>query len=180
MDPFLGEIRMFTWAWAPQGWALCNGTALPIQQNAALNALLGQTFGGNGTTSFNLPDLRGRTPIGFGVGADGLNYNYGNSGGLESVTLTSATIPPHTHSITALGGTKGNTGGAGSSLPATVGLGTGGATVNIYSVNTAATLVQLTADSFSTTGSSGPHNNMQPFLVTNFCIATMGLFPPRQ
>ena len=180
MDPFLGEVRIFPWSWAPNGWALCNGASLPIQQNAALNALLGQTFGGNGSTTFNLPDLRGRTPVHLGVGQDGLSYNNGQAGGAETVTLTVANMPQHNHAVNALGGTKGNAGAATSALPATVGIGSGGTTINIYSVATAASTVQLTADTFSTEGGSTAHNNLQPFMVMNFCIATLGLFPPRQ
>jgi microcystin-dependent protein len=180
VDPFLGEVRIFPWNWAPDGWALCNGASLPAQQNAALNALLGQTFGGNGSTLFNLPDLRGRTPMHVGLGPDGVYYNYGNVGGAETVTLTISNLPQHAHTVNALGGTKGNASNANSAIPATVGIGTGGATVNIYSAATAAPLVQLTSDTFSIEGGSGPHNNMQPFVVMNFCIATLGIFPPRQ
>ncbi len=180
MDPFLGEIRIFPWSWAPQGWALCNGASMQAQQNAALNALLGQTFGGNGSTIFNLPNLQGRTPIHVGVGSDGIHYSYGNVGGAEVVTLTATNFPPHEHSVNALGQTAGNAGNAKSSLPAKVGIGTGGATVNIYSTASAGPAVQLSADTFSTSGANGAHNNMQPFVVTNFCIATSGIFPPRQ
>jgi len=180
VDPFLGEVRIFPWSWAPDGWALCNGTQLPAQQNAALNALLGQTFGGNGSTMFALPDLRGRTPIHIGLGPDGVQYQNGQVGGAETVTLTQANMPQHNHSVNALSGTKGNTVIAKSALPATVGLPSGAtATVNIYApANT--TLTALAADTCSTEGSSAPHNNMQPFIVMNFCIATLGIFPPRQ
>lgn len=181
MDPFLGEVRIFPWNWAPNGWALCNGASLPIQQNAALNALLGQTFGGNGTTTFNLPDLRGRTPVHVGAGQDGLFYNYGQVGGAETVTLSTANMPQHTHSVNALGGTKGNSANPTNALPAQVGFGTGGTTtINIYDLPTAGPVVALNSGSFSTVGSSAAHNNMQPFAVMNFCIATLGIFPPRQ
>jgi len=180
VDPFLGEVRIFPWSWAPDGWALCNGAQLPAQQNAALNALLGQTFGGNGSTMFNLPDLRGRTPVHVGLGQDGMYYQGGQTGGAETVTLTLANMPQHNHAVNALGGTKGNSGIPTSCLPATVGVGTGGTTVNIYGVATAAAVTTLANDTFSTEGSSAPHNNMQPFAVMNFCIATLGIFPPRQ
>ncbi|WP_431860943.1 phage tail protein [Azospirillum sp.] len=180
MDPFLGEVRIFPWSWAPDGWALCNGTSLPIQQNAALNALLGQTFGGNGSTTFNLPDLRGRTPIHLGVGQDGFSYQNGQTGGAETVTLTINNLPQHNHAVNALGGTKGNFAIAKSGLPATVGVPTGStATVNIYAPATSP-LTALASDTCSIEGASGAHNNMQPFAVMNFCIATLGLFPPRQ
>lgn len=181
MDPFLGEVRIFPWSWAPQGWALCNGALLPAQQNAALNALLGQTYGGNGTTQFALPDLRGRTPIHIGVGPDGLTYQQGKAGGAETVALTAATMPQHTHAVNALGGTKGNAAQPKSAIPATVGVAaTVTSAVNIYAVATAGPATQLNAGTFSTEGSGAAHNNMQPFQVLNFCIATLGLFPPRQ
>jgi len=181
VDPFLGEVRIFPWSWAPDGWALCDGTQLPAQQNAALNALLGQTFGGNGSTMFALPDLRGRTPVHVGLGQDGATYQAGQVGGAETVTLTAANLPQHTHSVNALSGTKGNASNPKSSLPATVGFGTGMTTaVNIYAPATSTPIVALANDSFSTEGGSTPHNNMQPFLVLNFCIATLGIFPPRQ
>lgn len=181
MDPFLGEVRIFSWSWAPQGWALCNGALLPTQQNPALNALLGQTYGGNGTTQFALPDLRGRTPVHMGIGQDGITYQQGKAGGAEAVTLTAATMPQHTHAVNALGGTKGNFSGPKSAIPATVGVpATTTTTVNIYAAANAGPLTQLNAGSLSTEGGGAAHNNMQPFQVLNFCIATLGLFPPRQ
>lgn len=182
MDPFLGEVRMFTWSWAPQGWALCNGAQLPVQQNAALNALLGQTFGGNGSTMFGLPNLCGRTPIHVGVGQDGVYYQPGNTGGTENVTLTAATMPQHTHQVNALNGTKGNASQPKSALPATVGLPnpSPNAAINIYAPPGTGNAVMLNPATFSTVGGGAGHNNMQPFLVMNFCIATSGIFPPRQ
>jgi len=176
VDPFLGEVRIFPWSWAPDGWALCNGAQLPAQQNAALNALLGQTFGGNGSTMFNLPDLRGRTPIHVGQAPDGTFYQAGQSGGSEAVTLSVQTMPQHMHSVNALS-TGSNFGPPKSALPATVTPPTG--TVNIYGPPTSGPLTAIAGDTFSTEGSSAPHNNMQPFLVMNFCIATLGIFPPR-
>lgn len=182
MDPFLGEVRMFTWSWAPIGWALCNGAQLPVQQNAALNALLGQTFGGNGTTLFGLPNLCGRTPISVGLGPDGIYYNPGNSGGAESVALTVSGMPQHLHQVNALTGVKGNASQPKSALPATVGLPANSTNVaiNIYAQVGSGPTVVLNPATFSTVGASAAHNNMQPFLVTNFCIATLGIFPPRQ
>lgn len=177
MDPFLGEVRIFSWSWAPDGWALCNGASLPTQQNVALNALLGQTFGGNGSSTFNLPDLRGRTPIHVGQGSDGILYQAGQTGGAETVTLTVAQLPQHYHSVNALS-TGSNFGPPKSAIPATVTPPTN--TVNIYAPPTSGTLTALKSDTLSVEGSSSPHNNMQPFLVMNFCIATLGIFPPRQ
>eukprot|EP00162_Nutomonas_longa_P018277 comp25597_c0_seq1/m.61617 comp25597_c0_seq1/g.61617 ORF comp25597_c0_seq1/g.61617 comp25597_c0_seq1/m.61617 type:complete len:174 (-) comp25597_c0_seq1:1056-1577(-) len=173
---------MFTWAWAPQGWAICNGVQLTIQQNPALNALLGQTFGGNGTTTFALPNLSGRTPIHVGQGQDGVYYQPGNTGGAENVVLTAASIPQHTHEVNVLNGTKGNSAVPKSALPATVGLpnNSTNVAVNIYAQPGTGNAILLNPATFSTVGGSAGHNNMQPFLVMNFCIATTGIFPPRQ
>lgn len=173
---------MFTWAWAPYGWALCNGAQLLTQQNAGLYALLGRTFGGNGTTTFNLPNLCGRTPIHMGVGPDGLTYQPGNVGGLENVTLTAASMPQHTHAVNVLNGTKGNASQPTSALPATVGLPSTSTNtpIDIYAMPGSGATVALNPATFSTVGGSAGHNNMQPFLVMNFCIATSGIFPPRQ
>lgn len=181
MDPFLGEVRIFPWSWAPSGWALCNGASLPVQQNAALNALLGQTFGGNGSTTFNLPDLRGRTPIAAGQGSDGILYQNGASGGAEKVTLTAATVPAHTHQVRALAGSPGNLATPKSGIPATVSkpAGSTNTLASIYAPSTVP-LISLTPDTVSAVGGGAGHNNMQPFLVLNFCIATLGIFPPRQ
>lgn len=181
MDPFLGEVRIFPWSWAPRGWALCNGAAMLIQQNAALNALLGQTFGGNGTTTFNLPDLRGRTPVHLGRSPDGLTYVNGQTGGTETVTLTTSTLPLHTHAVKAVSSTGGNSVLPTNCLPAAAAAQTsGGVVTGIYGAVNSGPPILLNVDSLSSEGGGAAHNNMQPFLVMNFCIATMGLFPPRQ
>lgn len=177
MDPFLGEIRTFPWAFAPRNWALCNGAILPITQYQALFALLGTTYGGNGTQTFGLPDLRGRTPLHVGTPAGGPTYPQGELGGAEAVTLSVTTLPAHNHMMYALAGTAGNNGNAGSSLPAKVGAAGTSPTINIYA--SSGTQVPLASTSLSSVGGGQPHNNMQPFLVLNFCIAMQGLFPPR-
>lgn len=177
-DYFLGEIRMFSFNWAPQNWALCQGQLMTIQQNNALYALLGTTFGGNATTNFNLPDLRGRVPLCQGLSPiSGTNYQQGvtHIGGAESVTLNATQVPAHTHTVKAISaqGTAGPGDGIISSLKTTV-------TPTVYGAVPAsgATFQSLNAGTVSPVGGAA-HNNMQPFTVANFCIATSGIFPAR-
>lgn len=168
-DPFLSEVRMFSFPFAPKWWAQCNGQLLPIAQNQALFSLLGTAYGGNGTTTFALPDMRGRAPMSFGNGTV-----QGEVAGVENVTVLSSQIPPHTHQ--ALGATDTfNTRAYDNSVFTTAANGTTGPT-NLYGPPNA--LVPLGA-SMTATGGSQPHNNMQPSLVVNFCIATVGVFPSR-
>jgi microcystin-dependent protein len=160
-EPFLSEIRMMSFAYAPRGWALCNGQLLPINQNQALFALLGTTYGGNGQTTFALPDLRDRAPVHVGNG-----HTLGERAGEASHTLTSAELPTHTH---VLSGTSVN---ADSPIP------TGnllGAANNAYTP--AANLAALHPAAVSSVGGSQPHENRQPFLTLSFCIALTGIFP---
>lgn len=182
-DPFLGEIKMWSFAWAPRGWALCDGAMLTVQQNQALFALLGINFGGNGQTTFALPDLRGRTPVGYGRSSDDTTVTYavGNSGGAETVTLTPASAPPHAHTLAAFGGN-------GTAIPPTAGVmanlisATSGSTTDFSSYLPSANWsanATMAADSVSIAGTSTPHANMQPFTVVNFTICTSGSFPPR-
>lgn len=181
-DYFLGEIRMFSFNWAPKGWALCNGSLMQANQNAALFSLLGKTFGGDARTTFGLPDLRGRAPLCSSYGPQPYGtYNQGNEGmgGVESVTLTTAQAPIHTHSFRALSsvGTASQTAGGLVSSAKPVGT----ATPSLYgAVAPNSTMAPLNAGTISSVGGGNAHNNMQPFLVTNFCIATAGLYPPRQ
>lgn len=168
--PFLSEIRMFSFIFAPKGWALCNGQFLPINQNQALFSLLGTTYGGNGQTTFALPDLRGRTPFHMGSG-----FTEGQAAGSEAVTLNIQQLPTHTHSIT------GNTAVVGASNNSTVATPTGNFWAN-SGKNVFATGQPNSAMSPATVtniGGSQPHNNLSPFLVINFCIALLGAFPSR-
>jgi microcystin-dependent protein len=161
-EPFLSELRIMSFVFAPQGWALCNGQFLPINQNQALFSLLGTTFGGNGQTTFALPDLRGRTPIHVGSG-----HTLGEKGGEEAHTLSIAELPTHTH---VLQGT--NTAGNAANP-------SGGALAqasNVYSANQG-NLVALNPASIANVGGSQAHLNMQPFLTLSFCIALQGFFP---
>lgn len=160
-EPFLSEVRIMSFVFAPRGWALCNGQLLPINQNQALFSLLGTTFGGDGRVNFALPDLRARTPIHVGSG-----HTLGERGGEQAHTLSIAELPTHTHVM------------RGSSENASVLVAAGGllATVNnVYA--TAANLTSLNPGSVGNVGGSQAHLNMQPFLTLSFCIALQGIFP---
>ena len=185
-DPFVGEIRIFTWDWNPKGWALCNGALLPIQQNVALYSLLGTQYGGNGTTTFGLPDLRGRVPIGIGPAVGGSTYVQGAAGGTENVTLTADTMPTHNHLVT------GSTTNANANVPQTYSVygaavtGNPAVATNYYcppivssSLVPLQPSTQSVASNLSLVGGSAAHPNMQPSLVINYCIATSGIFPAR-
>jgi len=164
MDPFLGEIRFFSCNFAPRGWAMCNGQTLPINQNQALFSLFGTTYGGNGVTTFQLPNLQGRVPIHAGSG-----HTRGEVGGEESHTLSVAELPEHTHQLNASEGVA-TTNDPSTSvvLAQTQGeLGYGPPT----------NLVAMAANSISNVGGSQAHSNMQPYLTLNACIALQGIFP---
>jgi microcystin-dependent protein len=161
--PFLGEVKIMSFGFAPKGWALCNGQLLPINQNQALFALLGTTYGGDGRTNFALPDLRGRTPIHAGNG-----LTQGQNGGEQSHTLTSAELPAHAHVA------QGTAVKADSALPGRNYL---GAAENVYAG--ASKLTPLHPTSISDVGGGQAHENMQPHLTLSFCIALQGDFPPR-
>lgn len=176
MDPFLGEVRTFPWNFAPKGWAVCNGALLPINQNQALFSLLGTFYGGNGTTTFGLPDLQGRAPIHVGSNA-GQSYAIGQKAGTETVPLASTSLPAHIHAMDAVSA-AGNVPGPTGHLPATAGAIAGGTTINIY-VQAGGATVALAADTVSNSGNGAAHNNVQPSLVLNFCIALQGIFPSR-
>lgn len=177
-DFFLGEIRMFSFSWAPDCWALCDGTTMTIQQNQALYSLLGTTYGGNAQTTFNLPDLRGRVPVHFGRNFTPLvTYQQGFAAGVEQVTLTTNNVPQHNHAISAVTSVADTSSAQGNFIATT-------APDNVQMENrppygAPSNLVALNAGIVSNTGGNGAHPNMQPFLVTNFCIALQGLYPPR-
>ncbi|WP_267225595.1 phage tail protein [Dyella silvae] len=165
-EVFLGQIMLTPFNFAPRGMAQCNGALLPINQNTALFSLLGVTYGGNGTTTFQLPDLRGRAPLGYGT------YNsIGEIAGTESVTLNSDQIPQHTHMANA----STNAGGA---RNPTSGLYGNSGTESIYGPS-GGTQVVLNSSTLDGGGQNQPHSNMQPYLVLNFCIALNGIFPSR-
>jgi microcystin-dependent protein len=166
-EPFLSEIRIMSFVFAPKGWALCDGQLLPINQNQALFSLLGTTFGGDGRVNFALPDLRGRTPIHVGSG-----HALGERGGEQAHTLSIAELPTHTHTA------------VGTSVIADLPTPGGNllATVDVTALTTAlyagpGNLVAMAPATVGNTGGSQAHPNMQPFLILNFCIALQGIFP---
>jgi microcystin-dependent protein len=170
-DQYLGEIRIFSFNFPPKDWAFCNGQILSIQQNAALFSLLGTSYGGNGQTTFALPNLQSRVPIHMGQGSGLSGYTLGQIGGVEAVTVDSSQMPAHTHIASASSATANTTTASGNLLgdvasPATV-YGPPGA------------LTTLASGSIGTAGNSQPHENRQPYLALNFCIALFGIFPSR-
>ncbi len=168
-EPFLSEVRIMSFVFAPKGWALCTGQLLPINQNQALFSLLGTTFGGDGRVNFALPDLRGRTPIHVGSG-----HTLGERGGEPAHTLSIAELPTHTHVF------NGSSAGASTNVPASNVLSRGqtstGNPINYFDA-TATNLAALNAGSLANVGGSQAHLNMQPFLTLSFCIALQGIFP---
>ena len=183
-EPFVGQITCYGHTFAPRGWAQCKGQLLPISQNTALFSLLGTQFGGNGTSNFGLPNLQGNVPIGQGSGAGLTPRVMGETAGEVNVTLTSATTPAHNHAFVAANAAgTGMSAGAGQMLaqgniPGT-GKGGGGATVipNFAPTAAPAPLASLALSPFQ--GGSQPHNNVQPSLSLNWCIALQGVFPAR-
>jgi microcystin-dependent protein len=173
-DPFVAEIRLFGFNFAPRGWAFCNGQILPISQNTALFSLLGTTYGGDGKSTFALPDLQGSVPLHVGGSQPGPGlsvYDLGQTGGSEAVTLLESEMPAHSHALR-----------ADTQDPADVNIPSATAS---FALSTGGTLYQSTANvqlafqALSPAGGSLPHNNMQPYLCVNFCIALQGIFPPR-
>lgn len=167
-DPFVAEIRIFPFNFAPRGWAWCDGQLMPLSQNTALFALLGTTYGGNGKSNFALPNLQGRAPMHPGQGPGLSPRDLGESGGSETVTLTQAEMPAHGHGAFASGRV------ADSQNPGSAALAAGS---SIYTG--ASGMVDMASDSLAPAGGDVPHNNMQPYLTCYFCIALQGIFPPR-
>lgn len=178
-EPFLAEVRIFSFNYPPEGWALCDGSMLPIQQNAALYSLIGTAFGGDGKTTFALPDLRGRVPVPPGQNPlDGRVVTNGLKDGAETVALTNAQAPQHTHPV------KANDTNADIALP----IAPAGNFIwakaddpNSALVNAYSPIANATMDTtiISTAGGGQGHDNMQPYLVVNYCIALVGIYPSR-
>ncbi|NLG96044.1 MAG: phage tail protein [Chloroflexi bacterium] len=171
-DPFVAEIRIFPFHFAPKGWAWCDGQLLPIAQNTALFSLLGTTYGGNGETTFALPDLQGRAPMHPGQGPGLSLHDLGETGGSETVTLLESEIPRHSHTVKATSYDGNYPSPAGRVLANTIG-------ENVFRPNADIPATFMAAETLAPTGGDQPHNNMMPYLTFYFCIALQGVFPPR-
>jgi microcystin-dependent protein len=171
-DPFVAEIRIFPFNFAPKGWAWCDGQLLPLSQNTALFSLLGTVYGGNGKSNFALPDLQGRAPMHPGQGPGLSLHDLGETGGSETVTLLVSEIPSHAHTLRA-NNTNGDSPSPGNNSLARTG------TSNTYQQNSSANLTAMAVESLPPAGGSLPHNNMMPYLTLYFNIALQGVFPPR-
>lgn len=171
-EPFVGEIRMFAGNFAPRGWAFCDGQLLAVSQNDALFSLLGTIYGGDGRTTFGLPDLRGRIPIHAGHGPGLSERRLGSKGGAEKVTLTVNQLPSHTHPAQASGDTATNPNPQGEVLSETV-------TDRVYRSDLPPD-TNLTQDSITSVGGDQSHTNLMPFLCVHFIIALVGIYPSRQ
>jgi len=174
-DPFVAEIRIFPFNFAPKGWAFCDGQILPISQNTALFSLLGTTYGGDGKSTFALPDLQGSAPMHPGQGSGLSLHDLGESGGTESVTLLVTEMPAHQHGVGRAANVAGDSVVPTNCVWAMSGAGRGAAALYIAGPPTG----KVNAFSLLPTGGGLPHNNMQPYLTLNFCIALQGVFPAR-
>ncbi len=168
-DPFIAEIRIVPFNFAPRGWAFCDGQLLPLSQNTALFSLLGTNYGGDGRSNFGLPNLQGRSPMQWGQGPGLSPRDIGESGGQASVTLTAVEMPSHSHGLMA------DPGSATTGAPSAAAL----ATASAPAYGPPSDPVAMSGNAISTTGGSAPHENRQPFLTLNFVIALQGVYPPR-
>jgi microcystin-dependent protein len=171
-DPFVAEIRIFPFSFAPKGWAFCNGQLLPISQNTALFSLLGTTYGGNGQSTFALPDLQGSAPMHPGQGPGLSLHDLGETGGTDFVTLLVSEIPAHTHSMMASTQDGGDSHPQQNLLAQGIGIGQ-------YTDQNTGPFANLNPIALQVAGGDLPHNNLMPYLTLSFCIALQGVFPPR-
>jgi microcystin-dependent protein len=179
MEGTIAEIRMFAGNFAPRSWAFCQGQILSIAQNTALFSILGTTYGGNGQTTFALPDFRGRVAVGAGQGPGLQSIALGEQAGVETVTLIAQQMPMHNHTISGnAGGLANNANPTGNSLGIAV-VAAGNAPVNVYNNGAPNPANALNAQTCGIAGGNQPHNNMQPFLGMNYIICLEGIFPSR-
>jgi microcystin-dependent protein len=173
VDPFVAEIRIFPFNFAPKGWAFCDGQLLPLSQNTALFSLLGTTYGGDGKSNFALPNMQGNAPMHPGQGPGLSLHDLGETGGSDAVTLLETEIPAHAHTVTS------------AINPALLAVPSPNVslarsrTVNAYQSNATQNLVSMSPQALAPAGGDVPHNNLMPYLTLNFCIALQGVFPPR-
>ena len=170
MDPFVAEIRIFPFNFAPKGWAFCDGQILPLSQNTALFSLLGTTYGGDGKSNFALPDMQGNAPMHPGQGPGLSLHDLGETGGSETVTLLASEIPSHSHTLVASQADGIDQSPSGELYASGIG---------IAAFAPPGPLTTLNASSLAPAGGDQPHNNMQPYLTLSFCIALQGVYPPR-
>ncbi len=171
MDPFVAEIRIFPFNFAPKGWAFCDGQILPLSQNTALFSLLGTTYGGDGKSNFALPNMQGNAPMHPGQGPGLSLHDLGEIGGSDTVTLLESEIPSHSHAWNAA-----NSDGTDQSPVNEL---TAGGIGGISTYAAPASLTALSGNALAPAGGDQPHNNLQPYLTLNFCIALQGVYPPR-
>ena len=173
MEPFVGEVRMFAGNFAPRGWAFCDGQLLAVSQNDALFSLLGTIYGGDGRTTFGLPDLRGRLPVHAGTGPGLMPVNLGQKAGVEKVTLQTSQLPSHTHAMRASNDVADQGAPSNAVVPAQV------SGLTLFRSD-AAPNASFATEAITARGGNQPHNNLQPFLCVNFIIALVGIYPSRQ
>jgi microcystin-dependent protein len=174
MDPFVAEIRIFPFNFAPKGWAFCDGQILPLSQNTALFSLLGTTYGGDGKSNFALPNMQGNAPMHPGQGPGLSLHDLGETGGSDTVSLLESEIPSHSHGVMSVSGQiAANTDVAAANSFAKAVQG------NPYLAPASQPTVNLNDNTIAPAGGDQPHNNMQPYLTLNFCIALQGVYPPR-
>ncbi len=174
-QPFVAEICLFPFNFAPQGWAFCDGQIMSITQNTALFSLLGTTYGGDGRSNFALPNLQGAVPMHCGQGPGLSLYDLGETGGTASVSLLTAEMPAHTHTVQA----DGNHFHATQTSPSGSMLGNDAPNLTYSNGNSSSTMAMMNPAMVSVAGGSQPHNNLMPYLTINYCIALQGVYPPR-